>query len=42
MASAIVSPSARPKPSTSAPKIPVAAVGSMTLRIASHFVVPMP
>src|SRR5262249_17792301 len=42
IASAMVSPSARPKPSTSAPKIPVAAVGSMTFRIASHRVVPMP
>ena len=42
IARAIVSPSARPKPSTSAPKMPVAAVGSMTLRIASHLVVPSP
>ena len=42
IASAIVSPSARPKPSTSAPKMPVAAVGSMTFRIASQRVAPIP
>src|SRR5262249_4380128 len=42
IASAIVSPRARPKPSTSAPKIPVAAVGSMTPRMASQRVAPMP
>ncbi len=42
IASAIVSPSARPRPSTSALAMPPAAVGSITLRIASHRVVPMP
>jgi hypothetical protein len=42
MASAMVSPRARPKPSTSAPKIPVDAAGSITFRIASHRVAPIP
>ena len=42
IASAMVSPSARPKPSTSAPKMPVDAAGSITLRMASQRVVPMP
>lgn len=42
MASAMVSPSARPRPSTSEPKIPVAAEGTITFRMASQCVVPMP
>src|SRR5262249_35191281 len=42
IASAIVSPSARPKPRTSAPNMPVDAVGSITLRIASQRVAPIP
>ena len=42
MASAMVSPSARPKPSTSEAKMPLEAVGSITFMIASHLVVPMP
>jgi hypothetical protein len=42
MASAIVSPSARPKPSTMALKIPPAAVGTRTLRITSQRVAPIP
>ena len=42
MASAMVSPSARPKPSTRAARMPDDAVGSMTFSIASQRVVPMP
>jgi hypothetical protein len=42
MASAMISPSARPNPRTSAPKIPVDAVGSITFRIASQRVAPIP
>src|SRR4029079_17138622 len=42
MASAIVSPSARPKPRMTAPKIPVEAVGTITARIASQRVAPSP
>ncbi len=42
MASAMVSPRARPNPSTKAARIPEEAVGSMTLRIASQRVVPIP
>ena len=42
MARAIVSPSARPKPRITAPKIPVEAVGTITARIASQRVAPSP
>ena len=42
MASAIVSPRARPKPSTRLAKMPDEAVGSITFMIASHRVVPRP
>ena len=42
MASAIVSPRARPNPRMIAPKIPVAAVGTKIARIASQRVAPMP
>src|SRR5262249_5135039 len=42
IASAMVSPSARPNARTNAPKMPVDAVGSMTRKIASQRVAPMP
>ena len=42
IASAIVSPSARPKPRLIAPKMPVAAVGMKIARIASQRVSPIP
>ena len=42
IATAIVSPSARPKPRTREPKIPVEAVGSITFRITSHRFAPRP
>src|SRR5262249_44940870 len=42
IASAIVSPSARPNPRMTAPRMPVDAVGTMTARIASQRVAPRP
>jgi len=42
IARAIVSPSARPNPSTIAPNSPRAAVGRITLRIVSQRVAPRP
>src|SRR5262249_37797650 len=42
IASAIVSPKARPKPSTIPPNMPREAVGNRTPRIVSHLVAPRP
>ena len=42
IASAIVSPKARPNPSTRAPKMPPEAVGSVTRKMTSQRVAPRP